>query len=139
MQKMIDSCVELGIFEKTLDQILIYISKLTMQRSENPILFTATTSIKMASSNTLAEVMETISTTILHHSSNGKIPFDMPAVHFINAPTLKEKATNVNANKLKTKSIAKQNQTGQRAENIRAIIAIRNLLIPKHTEKPVKV
>ena len=41
IQKSVDSCVELGILQQTVDQILIYLSKVNYQRAENPILFTA--------------------------------------------------------------------------------------------------
>ena len=84
----IDSCVELGVQTNVVDQIMIYFTKLSIKRSENPIWFTATSSVKSTDCETLIQAMEKVAGTILHHSPEGKIPYDGPTISYIQGPSL---------------------------------------------------
>ena len=43
----------------------------------------------MIETDSLTEVMEDVSTTILHHTTTGKVQFDVPAVHYVNGPKIR--------------------------------------------------
>ena len=133
IQLSVDECSELGVHQNPIDQVMVYLSKVSANRADNSVLFTAMSTVKTSEVDSLAEAMEKVAEVILRHSTDGILPFDGPTatINYIqnnNQHQPKANSTNPDNTKAKPRGNSKKKHNcyycGQEFTNSRQHLAI---------------
>eukprot|EP00924_Labyrinthula_sp_SR-Ha-C_P001216 snap_masked-scaffold_7-processed-gene-17.6-mRNA-1 protein AED:0.35 eAED:0.84 QI:0/0/0/0.5/1/1/2/0/1023 len=93
--KALTFCTQHGMFTKTLDQAMIYVSKIKENRTSNNILLSTLTNLDLTSTEKLNTVQSQISSKVYAHDPRGILPHDETlTVNFTNYQTNNQKSSN---------------------------------------------